>query len=222
MIFYNLAEKNSLLHTFVSELRDVKIQKDSMRFRRNIERIGEVMAYEISKQLDYDIKPITTPLGVAQMPTIKNGIVLATILRAGLPLHNGFLNYFDSAENAFVSAYRKYRDIENFDIHVEYITTPDLTGKTLIIVDPMLATGSSMELAIKALLRYGTPKTIHIASVIASKPAIKYLEEKVPENCSIWTSALDDEIDKHSYIVPGLGDAGDLAYGHKLDHSEKN
>lgn len=218
----NLAAENSLLQRFVGELRDVNIQKDSMRFRRNIERIGEIMAYEISKTLDYSETKIQTPLGVAEVALDDEQIVLATILRAGLPLHHGFLNYFDQAENAFVSAYRKYQDNNNFKIHVEYITTPNLNNKTLIIVDPMLATGGSMELAIEALSRFGTPKHLHVAAVVASKVAVEYMEKKLPDNSHIWVAALDKEIDSHSYIVPGLGDAGDLAYGHKLDQGDRD
>lgn len=219
---FNLAEENSLLHRFVAELRNVNIQNDSMRFRCNIERIGEIMAYEISKTLDYKVKDIQTPLGIAPTELEEDKVVLATILRAGLPMHHGFLNYFDRAENAFVSAYRKYIDEEHFDIHMGYLTTPDLTDKTLVIIDPMLATGSSMEIAYEALQRFGKPKSVHIASVIASKPALKYLEEHLPEEVSVWVAALDDTINSHSYIVPGLGDAGDLAYGHKLDHGAKH
>lgn len=217
MKIINLGEIHSILNQFVSELRDVTIQKDSLRFRRNIERIGEIMAYEISKEFTYSSKPIQSPLGVAHMYTPDDKIVLSTILRAGLPYHHGFLNYFDNAENAFVSAYRKYKDRLNFDIHIEYIASPSLTGKTLIITDPMLATGSSMELAYEALLTKGTPSHVHIASIIASKPALEYILDKFPQiQTTVWIAALDNELDSHSYIVPGLGDAGDLAYGEKL------
>ena len=176
MKIVNLGESNSILNRFVSELRDVNIQKDSLRFRRNIERIGEIMAYEISKDFAYSQKDIQTPLGVAPMNTPDDRIVISTILRAGLPYHQGFLSYLDYAENAFVSAYRKYKDRLNFDIHIEYIASPRLTEKTLIITDPMLATGSSMELAYEALLTKGHPSHIHVASIIARKQAIEYLQ----------------------------------------------
>jgi uracil phosphoribosyltransferase len=213
----NLSEGNSLLNNFLKEIRDVEIQKDSMRFRRNMERIGEIMAYEISKALNYTKEDIQTPLGTAPTPVATEQIVLTTILRAGLPFHNGFLNYFDKAENAFVSAYRKYKDALKFEIHVEYIASPSIEGKTLILTDPMLATGSSMELTYQAMLTRGMPAHIHIASIIASKAAIKYLNEHFPkEKTTIWTAAIDPTLNKHSYIVPGLGDAGDLAFGEKL------
>lgn len=216
MKIVNLGETNSILNRFVSELRDVNIQNDSLRFRRNIERIGEIMAYEISKDFSYSRKEIQSPLGIAPMNTPDDQVVISTILRAGLPYHQGFLSYFDYAENAFVSAYRKYKDRLNFDIHIEYIASPRLTGKTLIISDPMLATGSSMELAYEALLTKGQPTHIHVASIIASRQAIEYLQEKMPDdNTTIWVAAVDNDLDDHSYIVPGLGDAGDLAYGEK-------
>lgn len=218
MKIVNLGASNSILNRFVSELRDVNIQKDSMRFRRNIERIGEIMAYEISKDFAYSRKEIQTPLGIAPMNTPDDRIVVSTILRAGLPFHQGFLSYLDHAENAFVSAYRKYKDRLNFDIHIEYIASPKLTEKTLLITDPMLATGSSMELAYKALLTKGQPAHIHVASIIASRPAIEYIQQKMPDDkTTIWVAALDEGLDDHSYIIPGLGDAGDLAYGEKED-----
>ena len=207
---------NTILNQFLAELRDVNIQQDSLRFRRNIERIGEIMAYEISRDLPYTAKEIQTPLAhaIENVPAVRP--VIATILRAGLPLHRGFINYFDRAENAFVSAYRKYFDEDHFDIHIEYIASPLLDGKTLIISDPMLATGSSMELAYKALLTKGEPKHVHVASIIASQQAIHYLQEKMPdEKTTIWVAAIDEGLDEHSYIVPGLGDAGDLAFGTK-------
>ena len=197
-------------------LRDVDIQKDSLRFRRNVERIGEIMAYEISKEFHYSTKDIQSPLGIAPMNTPDDQIVISTILRAGLPFHQGFLRYLDNAENAFVSAYRKYKDRLNFDIHIEYIASPRLTGKTLIISDPMLATGSSMELAYEALLTKGVPGHVHVASIISSKQALEYLQKKMPDDkTTIWIAALDNDLDDHSYIVPGLGDAGDLAFGEK-------
>jgi len=211
----NLGESNSILNRFVSELRDVNIQKDSMRFRRNIERIGEIMAYEISRRFDYSVKEVPSPLGIAPMSLPYDDVVISTILRAGLPYHQGFLSYLDNAENAFVSAYRKYKDRLNFNIHIEYIASPSIEGKTLIITDPMLATGSSMELAYEALLTKGTPAKVHVASIIASKQAVELLKERMPENTTIWLAAVDDELDDHSYIIPGLGDAGDLAFGTK-------
>ena len=216
MRIVNLGDTNSILNKFVAELRDVDIQKDSLRFRRNVERIGEIMAYEISKEFHYSTKDIQSPLGIAPMNTPDDQIVISTILRAGLPFHQGFLRYLDNAENAFVSAYRKYKDRLNFDIHIEYIASPRLTGKTLIISDPMLATGSSMELAYEALLTKGVPGHVHVASIISSKQALEYLQKKMPDDkTTIWIAALDNDLDDHSYIVPGLGDPGDLAFGEK-------
>jgi uracil phosphoribosyltransferase len=216
MRIVNLGDTYSILNKFVAELRDVDIQKDSLRFRRNVERIGEIMAYEISKEFHYSTKDIQSPLGIAPMNTPDDQIVISTILRAGLPFHQGFLRYLDNAENAFVSAYRKYKDRLNFDIHIEYIASPRLTGKTLIISDPMLATGSSMELAYEALLTKGVPGHVHVASIISSKQALEYLQKKMPDDkTTIWIAALDNDLDDHSYIVPGLGDAGDLAFGEK-------
>ena len=216
MRIVNLGDTNSILNKFVAELRDVDIQKDSLRFRRNVERIGEIMAYEISKEFHYSTKDIQSPLGIAPMNTPDDQIVISTILRAGLPFHQGFLRYLDNAENAFVSAYRKYKDRLNFDIHIEYIASPRLTGKTLIISDPMFATGSSMELAYEALLTKGVPGHVHVASIISSKQALEYLQKKMPDDkTTIWIAALDNDLDDHSYIVPGLGDAGDLAFGEK-------
>ena len=214
MKIVNFAEKNSELNRFV-EIRDIHIQQDRLRFRKNLERIGEVMSYEISKDFRYSEKLVTTPLGTARVNTADDKIVIGTILRAGIPYHQGFLNYFDQAENAFVSAYRKYKDKLNFDIFIEYIASPRIDGKVLVLTDPMLATGGSMELSYKALLTKGTPKDIHIASVIASRQAIDYVKDHFPENTTIWVGAIDDKLDEHSYIVPGLGDAGDLAYGIK-------
>ena len=213
MKIVNFAEMNSELNRFVAEIRDIHIQQDRLRFRKNLERIGEVMSYEISKDFRYSEKLVTTPLGTARVNTADDKIVIGTILRAGIPYHQGFLNYFDRAENAFVSAYRKYKDKLNFDIFIEYIASPRIDGKVLVLTDPMLATGGSMELSYKALLTKGTPKDIHIASVIASRQAIDYVKDHFPENTTIWVGAIDDKLDEHSYIVPGLGDAGDLAYG---------
>lgn len=213
----HLVGEHSLLSRFVSEMRNVDIQGDALRFRRNIERVGEIMAYEISKTLNYQIEPVRTPLGIAECAHISDKVVLGTILRAGLSFHQGFLNYYDSAENAFVSAYRKHKDRLNFDIFIEYIASPSLTGKTLILVDPMLATGSSMELAYRALQTKGTPKEVHLVSIIASQEAVDYLQQQFPEaNIHLWVAAIDPELNELAYIVPGLGDAGDLAYGTKL------
>ena len=216
MKIINFGETNSILNQYVSEIRNVEVQNDSMRFRRNIERIGEIMAYEMSKEFAYSTKNVQTPLGIAPVNTPDNEIVISTILRAGLPFHQGFLNYFDKAENAFVSAYRKYKDALKFEINIEYIASPRIAGKTLIITDPMLATGSSLELSYGAMLTKGNPSEIHVAAIIASKQAIEYIQKIFPEEkTTIWCAAIDPEIDAHSYIVPGLGDAGDLAYGEK-------
>lgn len=216
MKIINFSETNSILNQYVSEIRNVEVQNDRLRFRRNIERIGEIMAYEISKEFKYSAKNIQTPLGTAQVNTPDNQLVISTILRAGLPFHQGFLSYFDYAENAFVSAYRKYKDTLKFDIHIEYIASPRIDDKTLIITDPMLATGSSMELSYQAMLTKGHPAEIHVASIIASKQAVEHIAQIFPEDkTTIWCAAIDPEINPHSYIVPGLGDAGDLAYGEK-------
>ncbi len=215
----NFATTPSLISRYMRELRDVAIQNDPMRFRANLNRIGEIMAYEISKRLNYSQESVQTPLGFAMCHEISDQIVLATILRAGIPFHQGFLNFFDKAENAFVSAYRRYKEKgDQFDVLVEYMAAPRIDGKTLILIDPMLATGSSMELGYRALLKKGTPARLHIASVIASREAMEYLSKVLPSGITtIWTAAIDPEINAHSYIVPGLGDAGDLAYGVKDD-----
>ena len=213
----HLIEEHSLLCHFVAEMRDVTIQKDARRFRRNVEGAGEIMAYVVSKRLHYAYHDVQTPLGVASCAEVTDQIVVATILRAGLTLHQGFLNYFDRAENAFVSAYRKYKDRLNFDIFIEYIASPSLQDKTLLLVDPMLATGSSMELAYRALLTKGTPREVHLVSIISSQQAVDALQASFPEdNITLWVAAIDPELNDHAYIVPGLGDAGDLAYGEKL------
>ncbi|WP_288910404.1 uracil phosphoribosyltransferase [uncultured Bacteroides sp.] len=215
----DFAETNSVINQYVAEIRDVDIQKERLRFRRNIERIGELMAYEMSKELTYSVKQVQTPLGVAQVSTPDDELVVATVFRAGLPLHQGFLNVFDRAGNAFVSAYRYYKDKEcrELDVHIEYIASPNLTGKTLLLVDPMLATGESMELAWKAFLSKGTPKRLLIASVIASRQGVEHLQQVFPnDDIALWCAAIDPELNERSYIVPGLGDAGDLAYGEKL------
>lgn len=212
----NFADTPSLLSQYMTELRDVAIQKDMLRFRKNLERIGQIMAYEISKRINFKNIEITTPLEKCSSPVVDEQIVLATIFRAGIPFHQGFLSYFDHAQNAFVSAYRKYKEKENFDVFIEYIASPNLDGKTLILVDPMLATGASMELSYKALLTKGTPAKIHVASVIASQKAVDYIRTALPEDkTTLWIGAIDPQINSHSYIVPGLGDAGDLAYGIK-------
>ncbi len=216
MKIINLSDQPSIFQQYLKEIRAVDIQKDSLRFRRNLERMGELMAYEISKTLNYLPTKAKTPLGVAELMKIDEKIVISTILRAGIPFHHGFLNTFDLAENAFVSAYRKYKDALKFDIFIEYIASPKLDGKTLIITDPMLATGGSMELAYGALLTKGKPKKVIIATIIASKPAVEYLQNVFGDEVTLWTAAIDPELDEHSYIVPGLGDAGDLAYGAKL------
>lgn len=214
----NLSEQNSLLNKFLEELRSKDIQGDSMRFRRNLERVGEVMAYEISKTLAYDKKEVITPLEATQMDVPAEQIVLGTILRAGLPFHQGFLSYMDDAENAFVSAYRYYTDDKHSEvgIHIEYLASPSLDGKTLLLVDPMLATGGSMELAYKALLTKGNPAKVHMCCLIATKQAIDFLQSVMPEDVTLWAAAVDPVLNVHKYIVPGLGDAGDLAFGEKL------
>lgn len=215
----NFATTPSLVSKYMRELRDVTIQGDPMRFRTNLHRIGEIMAYEISKRLRYSQEKVQTPLGFTMCHQPDDKIVLGTILRAGLPFHEGFLSFYDNAENAFVSAYRRYKErSDSFDVLVEYMASPSIEGKTLILIDPMLATGSSMELGYRALLKKGTPARIHIASVIASRQAVEYLCNVFPGGITtIWTGAIDPDIDAHSYIVPGLGDAGDLAFGKKLD-----
>lgn len=212
-----LSEQNSIFNQFVAELRDITIQKDSMRFRRNLERIGEIMSYEISKTMPYETRQTTTPLGIADTNHLEAQPVIATILRAGLPIHIGVLNYFDRAENAFISAYRRHHKDNTFDIHVEYVSSPNLNGKTLILCDPMIATGASIVLAYKALLAKGTPKHVHIVSAISSKIGVEYVRTHMPtKDFTIWCGAVDEELTAHSYIVPGLGDAGDLAFGEKM------
>lgn len=220
MKIINFAAQHTVINQYVSELRDVAVQTDRMRFRHNLTRIGQLMAYEISKTLHYSPRCVTTPLGVAQAMTADDDIVVGTIFRAGLPFHQGFLDVFDQAENAFVSAYRYYKDKECKDvgIRIEYIATPDLTGKTLILADPMLATGGSMELGYQAFRTKGTPSCVHFCCVIASQQGVDYIEEhfKDFDNVTLWCGAVDPELNEHAYIVPGLGDAGDLAYGAKL------
>jgi len=211
-----LSNYNSLISVFIGELRDIEIQKDSMRFRRNLERLGEIFAYEISKTLEYEVKDVVTPLGIAPCKVLKTQPVIATILRAGLPVHQGLLNYFDKSENAFISAYRKHHKDTTFEIKIEYLSSPSLDDKVLIICDPMLATGQSMLLAYKALLKMGKPKHVHIIGLIASLEGLNYVKSHFPDNTTFWLGAVDDELTVKSYIVPGLGDAGDLAYGKKI------
>ena len=216
MKIVNLGQKNSVLNKFVAQMRDKDIQKDSMRFRRNLERLGEIFAYEISQTLNASPKEVTTPLGIASVPTYDDKLVVATILRAGLPLHQGILNFFDDAQNAFVAAYRKYDKGEGFHIEIEYASTPDLNGKVLILADTMLATGASLEVALKRLFDEGEPAHTHLVCPIASAYAVEYLQKNLPmENVTLWVATIDEELTSHSYIVPGLGDAGDLAYGVK-------
>lgn len=211
----NLNETNSIANKFVAQLRDVSIQGDQLRFRRNMERLGEVIAYEISKTLQYETKEVETPLGVANISLPVQEVVLGTILRAGLPFHQGFLNYFDDAGNAFISAYRKHHKDGSFEIELEYVSCPDLTDKVLIMVDPMLATGASMNIALQKIKANGQPSTIHAVTAIASRQGLNYVKRNNPDT-HIWVGALDEELTAKSYIVPGLGDAGDLAYGPKL------
>jgi len=213
----HINEPVSILSNFVAEMRDVNIQTDPLRFRRNLERIGEIFAFEISKTLTYQPTPITTPLGTATQWLPQEQLVVTSILRAGVPLHNGILNFFDRAENGFVSAFRKYNAEGEFDIHIEYISAPDLTGKTVIMADPMLATGSSLELAYKAIMANGKPAHVHFVSIIASQPGVEYIASMFEEEpVTLWVAAVDEKLNAKSYIVPGIGDAGDLAYGPKL------
>jgi len=211
----DLSKTNSVFSTFISELRDVEIQKDSMRFRRNLERIGEILGYELSKELQFAAKNITTPLGIAKTSLIKNQPVLATILRAGLGMHQGLLNYFDQSESAYVSAYRKHTTPDEFEVFVEYMAAPRIDDKVLIISDPMLATGKSMALVYKALLKQGTPSKVIVVAAIATPEALELLNKKMPVNTTFYIGAIDGELTAQSYIVPGIGDAGDLAYGEK-------
>lgn len=210
-----LSHKPSIADKFLYELRDIAIQKDPMRFRRNLERMGELLAYEISKTLKYKSETVRTPLGTAPTASLRNELVLATILRASIPFHQGFLNMFDHAENAFVGAYRGHHlQNDEFEVEMDYITSPNLTGKIVILMDPMLATGRSLEKVYHALLRFGVPAQTHIASVIASPEGVDYIRSRMPE-CRLWLGAVDDHLNEQYYIVPGLGDAGDLAYGPK-------
>ncbi|MFN8153599.1 MAG: uracil phosphoribosyltransferase [Bacteroidia bacterium] len=210
-----LSEKNSIINLFIAELRNIDVQKDRMRFRRNLERIGEIAALEISKTLPYHQQEVTTPLGIANVSVPAEFPVVGTILRAGLPLHQGLLNYFDHADNAFISAYRKHHKDGSFDIRLEYVGSPNLTGRILILADPMLATGSSMVTTYKALLERGKPRHTHIVAALGSVQGVEYVKKHMPESVDIWIGAIDEELTAQAYIVPGLGDAGDLAFGEK-------
>jgi len=217
MHIHNLSEEDSILNSFIAELRDVTIQQDRMRFRRNIERIGEVLGYEMSKTLEFKSKAIKTPLGIKPTNIYQNDIVLCSILRAGVPLHNGLLNYFDDAENAFISAYRHHKhDPETFEIVVEYLACPDLNEKTLILADPMLATGQSMVATFEALKPFGTPKEIHLVSVIGAQAGVDFVNSHFNKDSHLWIATVDEKLNDKGYIIPGLGDAGDLAFGKKL------
>ena len=218
MIVHNLSESTSVFNQYLAEIRDETIQKDPLRFRRNLQRLGEVFGYEISKTLEYKIADVKTPLGIAKVPVLNQQPVLATILRAGLPLQQGLLNIFDKAENAFISAYRKYDDEGEFHIEFEYLATPDLNEKVVVITDPMLASGASMEIAYNAMMQKGEPSHVHLVSIIASRKGLDYVKSKIHnKNVTLWVGAIDEEMTMKSYIVPGLGDAGDLAFGPKID-----
>ena len=219
MDIINFSEQNSIINQYLAEIRDKDYQKNRLLFRNNVMRIGEFEAFEISKTLNYEPKDVVTPLGTAQVNVPTDKIVLATIFRAGLPFHNGFLNIFDHAGNAFVSAYREYTDAEHHEvgIHVEYLATPDINGQTLIIADTMLATGGSMEVGYQAILSKGTPRHVHVACLLATPEGIAHIRKTFPEDSTtIWCAAIDEGLNEHKYIVPGFGDAGDLCYGEKL------
>ncbi len=217
MEIHHIGENNSVLNTFISEIRDKKIQKDSLRFRRNIERIGEILSYELSKSLSYSGVYVETPLGKKEVQLSNNDLILCSVLRAGLPLHQGMLNYFDKAENAFISAYRHHpKDTDEFEIVVEYFASPEIKNKTFLLADPMLATGHSLVAVYEAIKKYGTPKELHIIAVIGSKQGIDFIEKNFPENTHLWIATIDDALNNKGYILPGLGDAGDLAFGLKL------
>jgi uracil phosphoribosyltransferase len=212
----NLSQSSSIFNQFISEIRDEQVQKDAMRFRRNMERIAEILGYELSKKLPYQTVEVTTPLGISSEYSLKEKPVLATILRAGLAMHNGLLNVFDSCDSAFISAYRKHTTPEEFDIYVEYMAAPQLDNKIWIISDPMLATGNSMVTVYQAMLEVGKPKQVFIVSAIATPEALDMINKNFPKNTEVFVGAIDNELTSQSYIVPGLGDAGDLAYGEKL------
>jgi uracil phosphoribosyltransferase len=218
MLIHNLSESNSILNQYLAEIRDENIQKDPLRFRRNLQRLGEIFGYEISRTLEYQIEDVQTPFGIAQVSKLKQQPVLATILRAGLPVQQGLLNIFDHAENAFISAYRKYDEMGKFYIHFEYLASPNVQDKVLIISDPMLASGSSMVIGYEAMLKKGCPSCVHLVTIIASRPGINYVTEKIKDkNVTLWVGSIDSDINSKSYIIPGLGDAGDLAFGAKSD-----
>lgn len=219
MHIHHISEKPLILNTFLSEIRDETIQKDSMRFRRNIERIGEILGYEMSKSLNYNPQNIKTPLANLNVDLLENDIVLCSILRAGVPLHNGLLNYFDTAENAFISAYRHHKENpESFEIIVEYLACPNLENKTLVLADPMLATGQSMLATFEALKPFGKPKAIHLVSVIGAQEGVDFISNHFDTDVHLWIAAIDKQLNSKGYIIPGLGDAGDLAFGEKLQH----
>jgi len=223
MEIFNFAEQNSIINQYMSELRDKSYQKNRLLFRHNVERIGELMAYEVSKKLEYKPKTVTTPLGSLEIPLPKDDIILGTVLRAGLPFHQGFLNIFDRADNAYVSAFRMYINREHTEVgvHADYIATPSVKGKTLIIADPMLATGGSMAAAIEALFMSGKPKKVHVCCIIAAPEGIEVVKEALPENSTIWCASIDQGMNEHKYIVPGFGDCGDLCFGEKLHSFRK-
>ncbi len=217
MKLHNFDAENSILNQFISEIRNVSIQQDQMRFRKNIERIGEILAYELSKELTYNTQKIRTPLGTKSMSLPQKDLVLCAILRAGLPLHQGVLNYFDSAENAFISAYRHHsNNSDDFEVIVNYLAAPSLENKILVLIDPMLASGKTLENTYNAMKSHGTPSQIHIVSAIGSNEGINYIEDIFPKNTHLWVAATDEELNSRGYIIPGLGDAGDLSYGIKL------
>ena len=217
MEVFNFSDHKTIYNDFLSQLRNVKVQNDRLRFRRNLERLGEITAYEISKKMDYQELDVTTPLGNSKMSLIQEVPVLATILRAGLPLHQGLLNYFDAADNCFISAYRKHTSEDEFEVEIEYMSSPGLNNRTVILNDPMLASGRSMVLAYKALLHRGIPEKVHLVSVVASKEGVDFVSANLPSNTTLWVGAIDPELNAQSYIIPGLGDAGDLAFGSKVD-----
>ena len=212
----NLGKENSILNNFMAQMRDTHLHQHTMRFRRNLERIGEIFAYEISKTLDYSVKKVVTPLGIADVPTLDTPTVAATILRAGLPLHQGILNFLENSQSAFVAAYRKYDRGDSFHINIEYSSSPQLDGKVLILADTMLATGASLELAYNRLCEDGKPAYTHIVCPLASSDAVEHLMKTMGNDITLWVAAIDEELTSRSYIVPGLGDAGDLAYGDKI------
>jgi len=216
MKIHLLDSTNSILNNFISEIRDLNIQKDTMRFRRNVERIGEILCYELSKELSYTVEDVVSPLGIKKISICENDLVLCSVLRAGLPLHQGILNYFDQIENAFISAYRHHTSGDDFDIKVEYLASPSLDQKVLILADPMLATGSSLVAVYETLKNLGNIKQIHVVVVIAAKEGIEYIKKSFPDNTHLWVATIDDKLNNKGYIIPGLGDAGDLAFGTKL------